>query len=167
MGSECWNTLAGNSSLSFILFVCVKFPLCPHPFSHPVPSFVHPSIHTLCQCWLHPGSHNHIPARLLPPGSFSPPICVSLLCWRRPCRLSLSIAQASKTTNTEPDSYRAAFHLSYREEQRKRQTDRGGGREREMFAEFSKTIRPLVRLRLNSSSALQNINRNHKEKMYH
>lgn len=36
------NALAGNSSLSFILFVCVKFPLWPHPFSHPVPAL---SIH--------------------------------------------------------------------------------------------------------------------------
>lgn len=67
----CRNALAGNSSLSFILFVCVKFPLWPHPFSHPVPGFVHPSMGALCQCWLHPGGCNHIRARArLPPGSF-------------------------------------------------------------------------------------------------
>lgn len=95
----CRNALAGNSSLSFILFVCVKFPLWPHPFSHPVPGFVHPSMGTLCQCWLHPGDCNHI--RAGPNchwGAFSPPICISPICWRSPWRAVFSIAQASKKT---------------------------------------------------------------------
>lgn len=95
----CRNALAGNSSLSFILFVCVKFPLWLHPFSHPVPGFVHPSMGALCQCWLHPGGCNHI--RAGPEchrGAFSPPICISPICWRGPWRVVFSIAQASKKT---------------------------------------------------------------------
>lgn len=58
--------LAGNSSLSFILFVCVKFLLWPYPYAHPAAVL---SIHqraTLCQHWLHPGGRNHI---RVPPGS--------------------------------------------------------------------------------------------------
>lgn len=76
LGAKGGHTWAGNSSLSFILFVCVKFPLCPHPFSHPVPCFVHPSIPSLCQCWLHPSSHNHIVAIARPRGTSPPPKCL-------------------------------------------------------------------------------------------
>jgi len=46
--------------------------------------------------------------------------------------LSFSIAQASKNTNTQPDSYRPAFHLFYcgEMEARKTQGERNGGEER-------------------------------------
>lgn len=75
------NALVGNSSLSFIFFVCFKFPLCPHLFSHPVPCFVHLSVDTLCQCWLHPGGCNHIwTGSKCHRGAFSPPICISPIC---------------------------------------------------------------------------------------
>jgi len=67
----CRNALAGNSSLSFILFVCVKFPLWPHPFSHLVPRFVHPSMgRTLSvptSSWL---LQSHPSKAWLPLGSF-------------------------------------------------------------------------------------------------
>lgn len=93
----CRNALVGNSSPSFIFFVCVTFPLCPHPFSHPVPRFVHPSMDALCQCWLHPGGCNHIwTGSKCHQGAFSPPICISPICWQGPWRAAFSIAQASK-----------------------------------------------------------------------
>lgn len=67
----CRNALAGNSSLSFILFVCVKFPPWPHPFSHPVPGFVHPStgrtLSVLTSSWL---LQSHPSTARLPLGSF-------------------------------------------------------------------------------------------------
>lgn len=136
VGAEGGHTWAGNSSLSFILFVCVKFPLCPHPFSHPVPCFVHPSIPSLCQCWLHPSSHNHIAAivrpRGTPPCPQPPPLPHCDLLTESPAGcLSFSIAQASKNTNTQPDSYWPAFHLSYwgewKRERRHRREKAGGG----------------------------------------
>lgn len=92
LGAKGGHTWAGNSSLSFILFVCVKIPLCPHPFSHPVPCFVHPSIRSLCQCWLHPSSHNHIVAIARPQGTPPPhtltsshllPCSQAAICWQR------------------------------------------------------------------------------------
>lgn len=145
LGAKGGHTWAGNSSLSFILFVCVKIPLCPHPFSHPVPCFVHPSIRSLCQCWLHPSSHNHIVAIARPQGTPSPPHafarshlplpdCDLLMEGPAGC-LSFSIALASKNTNTQPDSYRPAFHLSCwgewkRERHKERETEgevKGGG----------------------------------------
>lgn len=117
VGSNCRNTLAGNSSLSFILFVCVKFPLCPHPSSHPFPSSVHPSIHTLCQYWLHPGSHNHIPA--IPKrhrGAIRLPSVSPRSADGGPDACRLLLHRQAKNTNTEPDFYRTTFHLSIERE---------------------------------------------------
>lgn len=92
MGAEGGHPSASNSSLSFILFVCVKFPLCPHPFSHPVACFVHPSIPSLCQCWLHPSARlRHCGAAILRPRE-SPPLPPPrfAFCWRR-ARLRLVV----------------------------------------------------------------------------
>lgn len=100
--------------LSFILFVCVKFPLCPHPFSHPVASsFVHPSIPYFVSADFIPALAFAIvvailraaesPRPLPPPRSSAPvdgelPVAGLLLLLPRPA------FQKKKTLNTQPDS---------------------------------------------------------------
>lgn len=97
----CWNALVGNSSPSFIFFVCVKFPLCPRPFSHPVFPFVHPSVDALCQCWLHPGGCNHIwTVSKCHRGAFSPLICISPICWQGPWGLCFLLHRQAKEPKT-------------------------------------------------------------------
>lgn len=104
----CRNALVGNSSPSFIFFVCIRFPLCPHPFSHPVPRFVHPSVDAFCQCWLHPGGCNHIwTGSKCHRGAFSPPICISPICWQGPWGLCFRLHRQAKEPKTK-----AALHFS-------------------------------------------------------
>lgn len=138
LGAKGGHTWAGNSSLSFILFVCVKFPLCPHPFSHPVPCFVHPSIPSLCQCWLHPSSHNHIAAIARPQGTPPPrmPTATSrfqtVICWRRAqpaaCRLLLHRPAKTLILNLIPIGLLFTFPTEGNgREKDTRREKRGGG----------------------------------------
>lgn len=137
VGAKGRQTWAGNSSLSFILFVCVKIPLCPHPFSHPVPALsIHQSPHFVSADFIpaltitlqpSPGHRGHPP-----PQARSLPLPDWYLLTEGPARcLSVSIALASKNTNTQPDSDRPAFHLSYwgdrREKDTRREKQGGGG----------------------------------------
>lgn len=156
----CRNALVGNSSLSFIFFVCVKFPLCPHPFLHPVSCFVHPSMDALCQCWLHPGGCNHIwTGSKCHQGAFSTPICISPICWQGPWWAVFSIAQASKKKKKTtlmlhlicPDHY--WLHIVV-----------GGLMEtwRQRGEMFSRTIDSWLSPRLNLPFLLQHIRRHHR-----
>lgn len=103
----CRNALVGNSSPSFIFFVCVKFPLCPHPFSHPAPRL---SIHQ----WTHYVSADFVLAAAITSeqgprnrrGAFSPPICISPICWQGPRGLCFRLHRQAKQSKTNARFFR-------------------------------------------------------------
>lgn len=120
-----WELRAGilEQAIPLCLSFCLSVLNSPSALIHSHIQFpalsIHQSPHFVSADFIQ--AHNHIVAMARPRGTTPPPQAHShlplpdcdLLTEGPAGCLSFSIAQASKNTNTQPDSYWPAFHLSY------------------------------------------------------